>query len=117
MSGYSESSFDPNPGASRDSRPARPFNWVQWIGAALVVAGAAVIVAAFLSRLGWLPPQVHDWLTSGTAFCVLGTVLINSRRQDVPFTPEARRRRLIIVATAAAVCALAAITIFYLKGA
>ena len=116
MSSYREHSFDPN-GGSTDSRPMRPFNWVQWIGAGLVVAGVAVIVGAFLSRLGWVAPEVHDWLTSGTAFCVLGTVLINSRRESISLTSESKRRRLIIVAVALAVCALTAAIIFYFKGA
>jgi len=117
MSSYRQSSFDPNAGASADSRPMRPFNWVQWVGAGFVVAGILVMLAVILGRLGWLPIDTKDMVPMVTSLCVLGTVLINSRRETIQTTPEAKRRRVIIILIAFAVCAIVAGAVIYFQGA
>lgn len=94
------------------SRPMRPFNAVQWIGVGLVGAGIAVMLAVVAGRFG-LVPTTRDSLPMGTAFCVLGTVLINTRREAVPVTPETKRRRLIVIGIALAVCAIVAAAVFF----
>jgi uncharacterized membrane protein YidH (DUF202 family) len=115
MSGYRDrSGFDPN--ATGDSRPARPFNIWQWLGVGLVIAGILVMLAVIAGRFG-LTPGTRDMLPVGTSLCILGTVLINSRREAVQLAPATRRRRLLIILVAAALCALVAALIFYFKGA
>jgi hydrogenase-4 membrane subunit HyfE len=117
MSGYRQSSFDPNAGGDYGP-PLRPFNKVQWAGAAFVTLGIAVMLATIAGNLGWISGS-RDWLPVGTSFCALGTILINTRRKTLtPEQTEAQRRRgMIAVAIAFAVCAIVAMAIIYFKGA
>jgi uncharacterized membrane protein YdcZ (DUF606 family) len=117
MSGYRDmSGFDPNAGGELGP-PLRPFNKWQWLGVAMLVAGALVMFAALASRFGWLPATKDDWIPMSSSLVIFGSVLVNSRRSHVSLSPETRRRRLLIVLVAAALCALAAVLIFYFKGA
>lgn len=111
MAGYREtSSFDPEGGATR---PARPFNWVQYLGVALLTLGAALNLAFLAGQAGWLP-KWNFTPTLAPAPIILGVVLMNSRRQPgqdlAPELAPARRKWLLAtVAVVAVILALATI--------
>ncbi len=118
MSGYRDrSGFDPNAGGDLGP-PLRPFNKWQWLGVAMLVAGALVIFATLgepvrlasrdQGRLDSDGQQPHHLRLHHPS---------TGRRSNVPLSAETRRRRLLIVLVAAALCALAAALIFYFKGA
>jgi uncharacterized membrane protein YidH (DUF202 family) len=114
MTGYRDtSSFDPNAGGEA---PMRPFNKWQWIGVAMIVAGTLVMVAMLAVRLAWHQATKDDWIPLGSSLGIFGTVLVNSRRQPGGFTPETRRKRMVIVAVGLMLFGAAVITIFVLKG-
>ena len=122
MAGYrdTQTGFDPMPRADY-SRPLRPFNAWQWLGVGFIVAGIGVILAAFASQFGWLPPKIAHWVTSGTSLCLIGALFVNSRREPVDLSPEdrakVRRRTWIVAAVALAVCIAVAALVIYSKGA
>jgi hypothetical protein len=116
VSGYRDrTAFDPSAGGGH-GRPLRPYNWVQWLGVASLFVGAAVSLAYIGGSLG-LVPKLLDSPMLGTAFVVMALPLINSRRQDVPLSPETRRQRTIIIAAAFAVCIAVAALVIVFKGA
>ena len=116
MSGYRDSSgFDPY-AYERPGRPLRPFNWVQWTGVAMGVAGALAMVATLVIRLTGREATRDDWIPLGSALVILGSVLINSRRQP-GLTTATRRKRMVIVAVGLMLFGAALITILVLKGA
>ena len=59
MTGYREHSFDPN-AYEQPGPPLKPYNWLQWSGVAVVIAGAAVIFAEWFGKLGWIPRWIED---------------------------------------------------------
>jgi hypothetical protein len=110
------SSFDP---FSTPSRPARPFNWVQWTGVALIVVGVALDLAFLAGEAGWLP----KWrAVPSVAFTplIFGVLLMNSRREPVqdlaPELAPARRRWLTITVSVVAVILGAATIIDVVRG-
>ena len=114
MSGYRESSFDPNAG-QREGAPLHPFNKLQWAGAAIILIGVAAMLATIAGKFGLAVADTTDLLPIGTTFCALGVVLINSRR--APLSPATKRRRLLILAAVTLVFAIAAAVTIYFQGA
>ncbi|HEX5257745.1 MAG TPA: hypothetical protein VFW35_03060 [Sphingomicrobium sp.] len=115
MGGYREHSFDPNAGGEYGP-PLRPFNKWQGLGVGVGVLGALVIAAEIASRVGWFPLK-HDTVLAGTSLLLVGSMLVNSRRQPGGLTSETSRKRMVIVAVALMVLGAALLTIFVLKGA
>ena len=115
MAGYRQHSYDPLAGGEYGP-PLRPFNWVQWLGAASLGVGLAIMLAYVAGKLGLLPTLL-DSPTPGTAFVLISIPLINSRREAVPLSPETIRRRSLIFIAALAVCAVVAALVIYFKGA
>ena len=115
MSGYREHSFDPNAGSEG---PRRPFNRWQWVGVAMMVAGALAMLATVAVRIGWLhDASKDDLIPMGSTLVIFGSLLVNTRRQAAGLTPETRRKRMVIVAVGVMVFGAALITILVLKGA
>jgi len=115
MSGYREHGFDPSAGGSYGP-PLRPYNWVQWSGVGIAVVGIAIDLLYLGGRAG-VSPKYLDSPSVGIALPLIGAVLVNSRRQEVPLSPETKRRNTIILGVTLAVCGIVAATIFYFKGA
>jgi hypothetical protein len=113
MSGYRESHFDPNAG---DQAFPQPPTWVQRIGIACLFVGAAMIFAYLGGQWGLIPKWIGSPIPA-TMIVVAAGPLIGAGARRGPFTSEARRKRLIIIAVALAVCALTAAIIFIFKGA
>jgi hypothetical protein len=114
MAGYREHSFDPNAGGSYGP-PLRPYNWVQWLGVVFAAVGILVIVAYFLDRAGLVPNRFGD-VFPAIMLMGAGSILINSRRQEIPLTPETRRRNTIILGVTLAVCVIVAGLVIVLAG-
>jgi hypothetical protein len=114
MSGYRQSSFDPNAGGAY-GRPLRPFNRWQWIGVGLVVAGIAVMIAVMAGSFGLVPKSAEDILPMGTSLSLIGALLVNSRREMLsPEETAAQRRKNLmgaVVGLAVSLILLAAILI------
>jgi hypothetical protein len=103
MAGYRErSSFDPYGLASR---PARPFNWVQWTGVGLDVIGIGLYLVYFAGRVGWIAPKVSSPMIA-LPLIMLAIPLINSRREPVPNAPELAAARLKWMVGTVIVCAV-----------
>ena len=117
MAGYRDrSGFDPMAGGSYGP-PLRPYNWVQWVGVAIGLLGIAIILVYLGGRVGVIPTLL-DSPSPGFALPMIGAMLVNSRRQEVPLSPETKRRNTIVLAIGLAVCvAAAALVIIYSKGA
>ena len=106
MSGYRDrSGYDPY-AYERPGRPLRPYNWVQWIGVALIVAGIVALLAYFAGEAGWIPPLVKQVQLS-TALAIVGSLLVNSRREPgTPVDEEQRRRNRKVLLITILVCAV-----------
>ena len=114
----SDTGYDPH-AYEQPGRPLRPFNWVQWTGVALIVAAIAALFAYFFGRAGLIPPVIKD-VPISTALAIVGSVLVNSRREPGTQLGEERLRRnrkvlLITIAVCVAIAAAAAVIEF--KGA
>ena len=111
MSGYRQSSYDPN-AYQRYGKPLRPYNWAQWTGVALALLGVLGYFAYAADRLGWISIG-FDEPAPFISLPLIGVALINSRREELPDeAPElasARRKWLIItIAICAAILGAAA---------
>ena len=118
MAGYREHSFDPN-AYEQPGPPLRPFNWVQWTGFALAMAGLAIYLVYFAGRLGWMTPLL-DGTTLALVLTIAGVVLINSRRQPgtlVGSEQLARNRRVLLITVVICVALIGVAAIFDLQGA
>ena len=118
MSGYRQSNYDPKD-YERLGRPLRPYNWVQWLGVAFGVAGAAVLTLHLAGRMGWIAPFLATPLGAVGLF-VVGSTLINSRREPAPgVTPaqQATNRRWLVVTTILCALILGVATFIELSGA
>ena len=116
MSGYRESSFDPNAGGDYGP-PARPFNWVQWTGVAFALVGIAIDLFYLAGQAG-ITRKLLDSPSIGVALPLLGVALINSRRQPGALAPQLKRQRLIALTVAAVAVVIGAIVaILVSKGA
>ena len=114
MSGYRQSSFDPN-AYEQPGRPLRPFNAFQWLGVVIASLGALLFLAQVASRFGWIPEWFGDITSSGGVLMLIGALFINSRRE--PGTQvgseqleKNRRTLLVTVAICAAVIGVALVT-------
>ena len=112
MSGYRQSSFDPEAYQTM-GKPLRPFNWVQWTGVAVQTVGIALMLVDFAEMVGWLPQWADMPPFAAIMLLIIGVSLINSRREpSVDVTPEQRaanrRLLLITIAICAAILGLAA---------
>ena len=116
MSGYRQSSFDPNAGGDTGA-PLRPFNWAQWTGVGFAVVGVAIDLA-YLGGQAGITRKLLDSPSIGIALPLIGVALINSRRQPgQPLSPEIKRQRMLIIAVAFAICIVALGALIYFKGA
>lgn len=114
--GYRESSFDPN-AYPRSGPPQRPYNWVQWTGVALGSIGVVLVILYFAGRFGWTPEWI-DHPAPAMAPLFLGSVLINSRRQQLASDPRSpSRRTLTLIAIALAAFAGGLALFLYFQGA
>ncbi len=119
MSGYRQSSFDPN-AYSQAGRPMRPFNWVQWTGVGLEVVGLGLFLLFLAGKLGWFPRLADIPPISGTTLMLIGIALINSRRHPyIDLAPELApaRKRLLIITVAICAAALGAAAVIQFSGA
>ncbi|MEO6199112.1 MAG: hypothetical protein ABIO68_04160 [Sphingomicrobium sp.] len=116
MSGYRQSSFDPN-AFEQSGRPMRPFNWVQWLGVAFLVITLLMLAVQVAGLLGLAPRGNYSVGIPGLA---LGSiVLINSRRQPATdLAPElaAARKRWLIITVAVVVAILGAALVIEFAG-
>ena len=98
MSGYRQSSFDPE-AYDQPGRPLRPFNWVQWTGVALEVVGLGLFLLYIAGMLGWIAPIVGD-SSAGFIPLLVGVALVNSRREPSSLVTseqlEKNKRMLVI---------------------
>ena len=119
MSGYRQSSFDPNAG-EQAGRPMRPFNWVQWTGVGFAVASLAVDGVFFAGQLGWIRPVI-DNPGIATVLIAPAIVLINSRRQPLvdPADREQRdrNRKMLLIAVLVLTAILGAVLVIQFSGA
>jgi hypothetical protein len=116
MSGYRQSGFDPSAASGDFGPPLRPYNWVQWAGVAFVLVGVTFDLAYLGGRMG-LFRKLLDSPSLGVSLPLIGTALVNSRRQPGQPSAETRRRRMLIIAVAFAFCILALGAAIYFKGA
>ena len=116
MSGYRRSSFDPN--AYEQPGPViRPFNAFQWLGVVIAGLGVLLFLVQLAGRLGWLPEWFGDISSSGVMLLLIGSLLVNSRRErgtQVGAEQLQRNRRVLLatVAILAAVLGTALVIIF-----
>jgi lysylphosphatidylglycerol synthetase-like protein (DUF2156 family) len=105
VSGYRQSSFDPNafeqPGA-----PLRPYNWVQRLGMTLALVGLVMTLARAAGEFGWIEPLpiMHF---PGSILLIIGAVLVNSRRAPSTLVTSeqlARNKRVLVITVA--ICAV-----------
>ena len=121
MSGYRQSSFDPN-AYEKPGKPLRPYNWVQWTGVALTVLGVVGYLAFATDRIGWTHLGLRD-ASAVISLPIIGAALINSRHEPgKPLSRETMRKRLLIILAAVVVAgilaALAGFSVAYFsKGA
>ena len=119
MSGYRQSSFDPNAGGEYGA-PARPYNWVQWTGVALALVGVGFDLVYLGGRSGFLP-QLLDSPSLGIPLPLLGSVLVTSRRDPAASPPAFRdllgRRWLLLTLIILAAVLGAVLAILTSKGA
>jgi uncharacterized membrane protein len=113
--GYRQTSYDPA-SYERYGPPLRPFNWVQWAGVGMMALGLAVGLAFIAGYFGLIPFRLKSPAPI-TGFVVIGSLLINTRRQVLADpAPElaAERKRLLIITTALCVVVLGAATVITL---
>jgi hypothetical protein len=99
MSGYREqSNYDPY-ASPRYGKPLRPYNWVQWSGVAMVLAGVTLELAFLAQQAGWIRKLIDSPMI-GSSLVLLAVPLINSRREELPDpAPElaAARKRWMLM--------------------
>ena len=105
MSGYRQSSYDPN-AYEPWGRPMRPYNAVQWVGVAIVVLGIVLFLAMIAGDLG--VASFHRFRDAPAVIPILvGNLLIYSRRHPAtdpaPELAPARKRWFTIIVL---VCAI-----------
>lgn len=118
MSGYRQSSFDPN-AYEQQGGPLRPFNWVQWTGFAIGCLGLVLTALQVAGQLGWIP----QWLDGSPPLfplLLIGVVLVNSRREpgvQVGSEQLAKNRRILLIATVILAAILGAAAVIQFSGA
>ena len=119
MSGYRQSSFDPN-AYEHPGPPLKPYNWVQWTGVAIGVVGAALIVVDLLGRIGWTPRWIDDPSPAPFMLLILAAALINSRRAPKTLVGSEqleKNRRLLLITVAICAAILGAALVIEFQGA
>jgi drug/metabolite transporter (DMT)-like permease len=117
MSGYRQSGFDPNSWEPAGA-PLRPFNRWQWLGVALGLTGAALLVGELAGRSGLIALKLGDMAPLMSLLCCAGMLLITSRRAPVADPAAfARRRKLALIAAGLAAVVGCALVILLGKGA
>ena len=117
--GYREHSYDPNV-YEQPGRPLRPFNWVQWTGVALGTVGAVLITLDLLGKLGWIPRWTGDLSPGPFIALIMGSVLVNSRREPGNLITEeqrARNKRTLLITTVICAVVLGAALVIEFAGA
>jgi hypothetical protein len=119
MTGYRQSSFDPNayeqPGA-----PLRPFNAFQWLGVAIASLGVLLFLVQIAGRFGWIPDWFGDVSSSAVMLTLIGTLFINSRRErgtQVGSEQLVRNRRILLITVAILAAVLGAALVIQFTGA
>ena len=79
MTSYRQHWFDPN-APEPAAPPARPYNWVQWLGIALGSAGVLLALAGLAATFGWIDERFDAGTGIIVALCAAGMTLVNSRR-------------------------------------
>jgi hypothetical protein len=118
MSGYREHGFDPN-AYEQPGPPLKPYNWVQWTGAALGLVGAALITLSLLGKVGLIPRWI-DTSPAPFTLLVIGMVLINSRRApatQVGSEQLEKNRRVLLITAAICAAVLGAAAVIEFSGA
>ena len=115
MSGYRQSSFDPNAGGDYGP-PLRPYSWVQWTGVAFIFIGVGFFAVWAAGKLGWIPKLLDDPMPV-SIFTLFGVVLINSRRAPVSseYREKVRRRTYLALGVALAAALIGAAVAFFLN--
>ena len=118
MTGYRQSSFDPNayeqPGA-----PLRPFNAFQWLGVVIASLGVLLFLVQVAGRFGWLPDWFGDVSSSAVMLTLIGTLFINSRRErgtQVGTEQLEKNRRVLLVTVAILAAVLGATLVIIFAG-
>ena len=107
MTGYRQSGFDPN-AFEQAGRPLRPFNWVQWSGVALGMAGIVLSTLHLAGRFGLVPPWIDDSSPWSLILIIVGVVLINSRREPSTLagSEQLEKNRRVLLVTALVIVAI-----------
>ena len=117
MSSYREHSFDPNAWEPQGP-PARPYNKVQWIGAAFGGLAVVAFLVDVAGQLGWVPHYFGEDSTWIVVLCgCMAVLLVNSRRAPAPpeYRERFRRRGRILAAVTIAAAILGAAVVIILK--
>ena len=119
MTGYRQSSFDPN--AYEQPGPViRPFNAFQWLGVVIASLGVLLFLAQLGGRFGLIPDWFGDVSTSAVMLTLVGSLFINSRRErgtQVGSEQLARNRRVLLITVAILAAILGAALVIQFTGA
>jgi hypothetical protein len=100
MSGYRQSSYDPNAGYV-EPRPLKPYDKWQWLSVAAIGLAAFLMLADLLFDFadGWMRLPGIDWSSGAfVTLCIGGLLTMKYRREpteDEPHPETNERRRLI----------------------
>ena len=101
-------------------RPLRPFNWVQWSGVGLATLGGLAILAYFGGKLGWIPHWIDEPTPGPFMAMMVGSLLINSRREPLPGVSEEqlrRNRKMLLITVAILAAVFGAVLVIEFSGA
>jgi drug/metabolite transporter (DMT)-like permease len=104
VSGYRQSSFEPNAWEPAGA-PLRPFNRWQWLGVGLGLSGAGLLAVELAGRSGLIALKLGDMSPLMSLLCCAGMLLVTSRRAPVA-DPAAYARKRKLALTAAGIAAI-----------
>jgi drug/metabolite transporter (DMT)-like permease len=112
VSGYRHSNYDPNAWEPAGA-PLRPFNRWQWLGVALGLAGAALLVLEIAGRHAFIALKLDNAAPLMSLLCCAGMLLVTSRRAPLkdPAAFARRRNRALIAAAIAAIVGVALVVV------
>lgn len=119
---YRQSNYDPLATAPYGA-PLKPFNRVQRVGSLMVWLSAAVLLALLAAEAGLIAISPDHLFTPTIMLGAVGSLLVNSRRQEIPpeeqeaYRTEQRRRTIAILAVAVVAAAIGAAAFILSKGA
>ena len=99
MSSYRDPIYDPN-AWEQPGRPLRPYNWLQWLGFALMVVALLAYAYAPAATFGWVPKLRFQPMMAGLPLLLIGLALVNSRREPgtmVGSEQLAKNRRVLAI--------------------